>query len=365
MCKNKISFFLGANLKEGFVSYFDTLHNTEKGHYTYILKGGPGTGKSGLMKKIARSFEEKGFRVIYIPCSSDPDSLDGIIIPSLRVAVADGTSPHTIDPVYPGCRDEIVDLGACWDRSKIAQKEDEIIPACAENKALLKKAARFISAAAEMQNDTFHCALETVDAAKIGRFVTRFAARELPTVSERMGNESRALISGVTPKGRIVFSDTLTELADEIVSIEDEYGTASRMINESLKAAAMLAGYDVISCYCPLHPKTKAEHIIIPRRRLAVTTSNAAHRIEPDKVKRVHSTRFYSKRLLDQKKERMGFNRRATAELIGEASNILSEAKSAHDKIEKYYIDAMDFSKVDAVAERIIEEIAGRIESES
>lgn len=361
MYENKIAFFLGANLKEGFVSYFDTLHNLEKGHFTYIIKGGPGTGKSGLMKRIAKHFEDKGFTVIYIPCSSDPLSLDGIIIPKLGVSLADGTAPHVMDPVYPGCRDEIVNVGSFWKGDFLAENEDEIISASKENKALLKKAARFISAAAEMQKDTFHCAFETVDSAKLGRFTTRFSARNLPTVNQRTGQEYRCLISGITPVGRVIFKDTVTKLADEIIAIEDEYGAASRMIIESVKASAILAGYDVIACYCPLHPKTKAEHLIIPKLSLAITTSNAAHRADFEGVKRIHASRFYNKKLLDQRRERIIFNRKATVELVGEASDILAEAKLAHDKLEKNYIEAMDFSALDRVGDKLIEKIEKRV----
>lgn len=360
MYENKITFFLGANLKEGFVSYFDTLHNIEKGHFTYIIKGGPGTGKSGLMKKIAKHFEDKDLKVIYVPCSSDPHSLDGVIIPSLGVSVADGTAPHVLDPVYPGCRDEIVNVGGFWDGNMLVKNEEEIISASKENKALLKKAARFISAAAEMQKDTFHCAFETVDSAKLGRFATRFSARNLPTVSHQTGQEYRCLISGITPVGRVMFKDTVTELADDIIAIEDEFGTASRMILESVKASAMLAGYDVIACYCPLHPKTKVEHLIIPRLRLAITTSNAAHRAEFEEIKRIHASRFYNKKLLEQKRERIAFNRKATAELVSEASDILAEAKSAHDKLEKPYIEAMDFDAVNQAGDKLIEIIEKR-----
>ena len=47
-----ISYFLGCSSPEGFHSFFDELCPTHSGGYTYIIKGGPGTGKSSLMKRI-------------------------------------------------------------------------------------------------------------------------------------------------------------------------------------------------------------------------------------------------------------------------------------------------------------------------
>ena len=38
--------------------------------------------------------EKKGLEVEYILCSGDPDSLDGVYIPALRLGYADGTAPH-------------------------------------------------------------------------------------------------------------------------------------------------------------------------------------------------------------------------------------------------------------------------------
>ena len=39
-------FFLGANAPGGFVSRFDHLYSPQEGWFAYILKGGPGTGRS-------------------------------------------------------------------------------------------------------------------------------------------------------------------------------------------------------------------------------------------------------------------------------------------------------------------------------
>ena len=60
-----------------------------------------GTGKSTLLKKIAKEFCEIDDVCIYY-CSSDPNSLDAVILKKAKVIIVDGTAPHTFDPVYPG-----------------------------------------------------------------------------------------------------------------------------------------------------------------------------------------------------------------------------------------------------------------------
>jgi hypothetical protein len=360
MDKN-VSFFLGANLKDGFVSYFDTFHNLDEGFFTYIIKGGPGTGKSGIMKKVAEHFENLGFKTILAPCSSDPDSLDGVMIPALKVSILDGTAPHIVDAVYPACRDTIINVGAFWDEEKINKFDREVVSVTNQNKKLLRKAARYISAASEMSNDTFKSSFAAVDTAKLSRFTTRFIARKLPEINNLRGKEYSALLSAITPKGVINFNDSIDSLCDFVLSFEDNYGSASRMFLESVRASAIMNGYDVISLYCPLHPKTKLEHLIIPQAKIGIFTSMNHNPADFKNMQRVHSERFYNKKMLSDKKERINFNIKASAELINEAVQVLKEAKSVHDIMEEYYIDGMDFEKVDTLTKRIIREIELRM----
>ena len=89
-----IQYFLGANAPTGFYSLYPELIRPERARAVYILKGGPGCGKSSLMRRVAQAMEEKGASVEYIACSGDPDSLDAVVFPALNTAIVDGTAPH-------------------------------------------------------------------------------------------------------------------------------------------------------------------------------------------------------------------------------------------------------------------------------
>lgn len=90
----QVRFYLGANAPTGFYSLYDQLIDPAEAEDILILKGGPGCGKSTLMKHVARKAEERGLQVEYIPCSGDPDSLDAILLPERKTAIVDGTAPH-------------------------------------------------------------------------------------------------------------------------------------------------------------------------------------------------------------------------------------------------------------------------------
>ena len=109
------NFFLGANSGSGFQNLFSEIMDPETAFDIMILKGGPGVGKNTFMWEIGRTMEQAGADVEYLWCSGDPDSLDGVVIPALRCAVCDGTSPHAVEPKYPAAVDRYVDLGRFYD----------------------------------------------------------------------------------------------------------------------------------------------------------------------------------------------------------------------------------------------------------
>ena len=85
-------YFLGANTAKGFFSVYEDFCKPDSGNFLYVIKGGPGCGKSSFMKKIGKAAEDAGLDVEYVLCSADPDSLDGVLIPTWHVGYADGTS---------------------------------------------------------------------------------------------------------------------------------------------------------------------------------------------------------------------------------------------------------------------------------
>lgn len=93
------NFFAGANSGEGFQNLFSQVVDLEDTYDLMVLKGGPGVGKNTFMREIGRTMETAGTPVEYLWCSGDPDSLDGVVLPELRCAVVDGTSPHAAAPL--------------------------------------------------------------------------------------------------------------------------------------------------------------------------------------------------------------------------------------------------------------------------
>ena len=93
-----IQYFLGGNTPAGFYSLYHQLSDPARMRALYIVKGGPGSGKSTLMRRVERHAQAMGLDTEEVLCSGDPDSLDAVLLPQLGAAVVDGTAPQGAVP---------------------------------------------------------------------------------------------------------------------------------------------------------------------------------------------------------------------------------------------------------------------------
>ena len=357
--QNELRFFLGANTPQGFVSHFDELLKPDDGWRTFAIKGGPGCGKSTLMKRVYSHFAESHDDIQLIYCSSDTNSVDAVIIPGLKLSICDATPPHVIEPKYPGAVESLVNLSACWDTAKLRACGSEIISLSRSCNTRHEHCCRFLNAAAILSGDTYRIALDAVDTRKLAAYADRIAEREFRPLKQRGGRESIRLLSAVTNRGVHTFTDTINNLCERIFVITDDYGAVSRLLLHKLRSKALAAGYDIITSYCPLGPFDKIEHLLIPGLGLGFVVSNRAHDLglllSPHRI--INSKRFMDIAELKQSKQRTTFNWKAERQMIDQAHQLLAEAKKLHDELEGYYIAATDFNMVEDITQSLITEM--------
>ena len=133
------TYFLGGNSCRGFTSLYAGFP-PEEGAFLHIIKGGPGTGKSGFMRKIGEAAEAQGLDVHYVLCSGDPDSLDGVYIPALHQAWVDGTAPHVVEPRHFGVDSDYVNLGSFVRLPMVEKDREEVLRLTAAYRALYDEA---------------------------------------------------------------------------------------------------------------------------------------------------------------------------------------------------------------------------------
>lgn len=344
------TYFLGSPTPNGFETHFGD--NIKSGKlFTYILKGGPGTGKSTLMKKLAAALADADEPELYY-CSSDPDSLDAIVFRKLGVIFVDGTSPHVFEPTYPGARERLIDLGRFWDDDLLRSYADEIIRLSDENQKYHQREKRYLGAACSLNADILAIGDAAILSDKLAAFTKRLATKRIPKSGRTDGKISIRQITSITPKGVLTLSPAFDGY-DRYVISDTCYAVTDALL-KSLSVLAASAGYDVIASKNVFLPGCVYEHIVIPELRLAFVSSETAG---TDGVAKINALRFYDREILRERRRRFAFNSSAKREIISAAADSLAKAKAVHDDLEKCYIGAMDFGAIGKLTDELTEKL--------
>lgn len=353
-----INYFAGGNTAQGFVDFFKSnLQGLEK---IYILKGGPGTGKSSMMKFIGNIYEHKDFDVEYIHCSSDPDSLDGIIIPALKAAVVDGTAPHVIEPSAPGAVEEYVNLGAAWDTVKLKNHKTEILSLKERISECFEKTYQCFEEALKIHDEWEKIYIENMNflnadiliSQTIDLILKEHNFEKIPIVKHRFFGAS-------TPIGSLDFIENITAELSKRYLLKGRPGTGKSTLLKKLATAAAERGINVDIYHCAFDSKS-LDMLIFPELDTCIFDSTAPHLYEPSKPPD-EVIDMYVKCILsgtDEKYEAEILDiRKRYKNIVEKSIRYLADAKQLHDEMEKYYIEAMDFNKIDIIRDKIIKEL--------
>lgn len=349
--------FAGSLSSQGFFSFFPQILG-EEANRIYLLKGGPGTGKSTLMKKIGEEMLTRGFKIEKFFCSSDRESLDAVNFPQLGVALIDATAPHTLDPKYPGSVDEIINLGEFWRSQPLKEEKERIIPLIKANSACYARIYRYLRAAKALTEDTEAINLACLDLGKINQIAADLVQVIFKEnrVSAVPGKVRHLFASAITPQGPVTEIDSIVQDYPKKYILKGEPGTGKSTVLHKLVDRASERGFYVEAFHCPLNPE-KIKHISIPHLQVAMVTSEPPHIYEADLSEVINFNSCLQKQCRVGYHETLHKNHQMYEELLERVFAELRKAKSIHDELERAYAAHMDFTKVDALGEKLLVEI--------
>lgn len=344
--------FPGANTANGSVNFFDNIIQ-ENINRIFCLKGGPGVGKSSLMRKIAHEFIERGYDVELHHCSSDPSSLDAVLIKKLGVVLLDATSPHIVDPKNPGAVDEIINLGDFWNTDNLEKNKDEIIEIGKDISESFKRAYKFLKSAEPIYFDIEDKYKNAMDFGKVNLLVDEFIEnlfKEKPNYG-KYKKERHLFGTAITPIGHIDYTDSILSQVKNIYYLEGEIGTGKTTFLTKVYEKAVQKGMSVEVYHYPLI-KEKIETVIINDLNIAITVSKIFNERE-----KIDFNQFIDEGKLAKYQEEIDFDKKVFDELINYAILDLKRAKAKHDIVESYYIPNMNFDDVGKLREELIKRI--------
>lgn len=359
-------YFPGNNTPGGFFSYYHDILEQTEAEKIWCIKGGPGVGKSTFMRRIGEDLLADGHEVDFLHCSSDNNSLDGIVDRDQKIALVDGTSPHVVDPQNPGAVDVLINLGDFWNEAGIRKNRIAMIETNERIHNIFDRAYSYLAAAEDMYDTV--CAIEQkkMKVAELHKIAATMISDELThrEIGKGTGHVKRFFASAITPNGMEHFLPTLLSGFQKTYLINTPIGTGCERILNLFMESAQIRGYDAQAFYCPIKPKTKIEHLFIPELSLAIVTSNPYHPISPSDCGGTTVTIDISSIITED----VGpFESEVEADCLDRMDDLLKRAvycldtaKKEHDLLETYYVPNMDFTRVEALRKKIVGQLRER-----
>lgn len=361
MINDKIKkYFPGTNSPFGFCSCYDHIIN-ETANRIYLLKGGPGVGKSSFMKYLGDKLEHYGVELEYHFCSSDNASLDGLKIPSLEVAVIDGTAPHLRDPVFPGVVDEIINLGDFWDQSKLVNHKKDIINLSREIKDYFGIAYQHLGEAYRVYEGVKRIYQGKTPPGDYFSFINTMEKYYLETGRKNLsngGNYRSMFIAAITPDGFTHHMDSVWPRTKKTCVLKgSDLGITAQFLIDTIASRALERGYYVEKYHSPFDP-VKTDAIILPEINLGLINEACPFYKHISPLK--ESVIFEVDLEIPLKNEEYRYLEGASGRIfssIERAVDYLKSARNRHKKLEDYYVEAMDFEALEEKREQTLKKI--------
>lgn len=355
---NITNYYASGNTARGFYSVYESiLQQLER---VFILTGGPGTGKSSLMRDIGVEWVKKGYDVEFLHCPSDNESIDGMIIPALKVSIIDGTVPWGIELRAPGIIEKYVHMNTAWDEAQLTTQKDEILHYTMRMKESLQKAYATFAEALAIHDEWEKIYILNMDFDKANELTQS-------TIQMLFGDQSthkkpitqHRFLGAATPNGPVDFIQNLTADIPKRYFIKGRPGSGKSTMLKKIARHAEGKGFDVEVYHCGFDPKS-LDMVVVRELGFAIFDSTAPHEYFPnrdgDETIDMYGTVIAPETDEKYNCEIASVSQRYKAKMK-EGTAFLLEAKSWRDKRKQLYTKAMDFAKVNEIKEMIQSEI--------
>lgn len=340
---DKDAYFAASNSSGGFISYYEEVFRSSRIGHIWTIKGGPGTGKSRFLGDVADYATARGWRCEYIYCSSDPDSLDAIILTKEgkeSIALLDATAPHLFEPTCPGAREDIVNLGQFWNSEALAARRKEIEQLNREKGNAYRRAYRYLSGFGDMRANRDALAASYIQKRKIAALAQKLLHDV--DVGENYSAQP-ALIHSIGMRGEVGL-DTYFHEAEKIYVIADCYGAAQYLMMELGK----LSNEKRLSVRIS-HDPVESEKI----DGLFFCCSGIAFVVCPEEEcdyphHRIAMRRFVDTASMKRVRRELRAGERISRALRAEAIDALEKVREVHFRLEDIYSASMDFNAKEA-----------------
>lgn len=347
-------YFVYGHTAKGYINLFNS--NLAPLNKLFILKGGPGTGKLPLMKKIASSLEELENIVEYLHSPSDPDALDGVLFPELGAGIIDGTPPHVIEQKALGTTLEYIDLGASWDTEKLASNSKQILELKDSIQQCYEEAYTEFANGLKTHDEWEKIYIQNMDFAKADQLTAELIPMLLQTTQlDKPSCIKHRFFGGSTPNGPMDYVENITRDIATRYFIKGRPGSGKSTMLKKILRAAETQGFNAEVYHCGFDPDS-LDMLLFPELDLCIFDSTSPHEYYPsrvgDKVIDMYTKlikegtdELYEKELADIVARYKSHTQKGTAHL--------AVARGHLKELEQLYNDATDISVINTICNEL------------
>ena len=328
------NYFASANTSKGFVNEFTSINNPKKKAFMYIIKGGSGTGKSTLMKKVGEHFFLLGYEIEYFYCSSDKDSLDGVRIAQENIAIVDGTAPHVTEANLPGVDSKIINVGKHI-LDDVGKYENELRELVAVKKEHFVNMYSLLNGAGALHNVKINKLKQISTQHDVEKIANELLVANEITDKNTEGYVRKLFCEAIDKGGLFTL---ITKDFDNVVKLNYNEYVSHKVLDLLVKTLGNY-GYEVIQFCCILNNELVSS-VYIPEREILIRLDDEANCQDNEVVQECNSV---------------------INKLLSMAGSELNSARELHMKIEKCYIENVDFEGLNKMTAELIDEIDTRL----
>lgn len=351
-------YYAKGNTARGLYSLYDSV--LEGLDRVYILIGGTGVVTSSLLKTIGEVMEAKALDVDYIQCASDNNSIDGVILPTLKVGIVDGTAPTMIEAKAPGIIEKYVNLGIALDTERLATNKEVILKLNEAIAIKFKSAYDTFAAALRAHDEIEDIYISNMDFSEANKLTTELIAQFFDEeILDKKSTIKHRFLGAATPNGAVDYIQNLTEDIEKRYFVKGRAGSGKSTMLKKLVAAGEEKGFDLEVYHCGFDPNS-LDMVIFREKGIAIFDSTAPHEYFPDRDSD-EIIDMYERCITVGTDEKyateIARTTKAYKDKMKEAISYLAEAKELRDKQEPYYLEAMDFTKIEEIQQSLLDEI--------
>ncbi len=359
--ENTENYFAAANTCGGFKSFFEDIFTKNNCEKIYILKGGPGCGKSTFIKKARIKAIESGYSCECFFCSSDPDSFDGIIIKELKTAIVDGTFPHILEPSLAGAAEIIVNLGKGWDTDALFYEKEKLYEISQKKKQCYTDCYRLLSCKKITDNCIFNLTKPYIREDKL----TECSKRLVNSLFKGSKNKTKCIQTRITNaiscKGKIRLS-TFEDMANYCIFIKPPFEGCCIpfLFMENVLRQSENIGADVVISKNPESPEF-TDALYFPEIGVSLSIYNEKLVADCDRIFKkcriINCCRFVDMKGLSSARPLRRFYSSLSKELFEKALFSLSNAGKYHAELEEIYGKHTDYNIIEEITKEYLDNI--------